>query len=94
MIAKNLSIIAHPRRRSPRAFGVACRALSPLPMHREGVNIGYWMPKQQRNRGALAEICDGLYERQPEAIKLICISQNFSDRRARPAHLDSQSLAR
>jgi hypothetical protein len=31
---------------------------------------------------------------QAEAIKLTCISQNFSDRRARAAHSDWQSLAR
>ncbi len=33
-------------------------------------------------------------ERQAEAIKLICISQNFNDRRARAAHSDWESLAR
>jgi hypothetical protein len=33
-------------------------------------------------------------ETQAEAIKLICISQNFNDRRARAAHSDWQSLAR
>jgi hypothetical protein len=31
---------------------------------------------------------------QAEAIKLICISQNLSDRRARLAHSDWQSVAR
>jgi hypothetical protein len=31
---------------------------------------------------------------QAEAVKLICISQNLSDRRARLAHSDWQSVAR
>jgi len=36
----------------------------------------------------------GLGDRQAEAIKWVCISQNFKDRRARAAHSDWVSLTK
>jgi hypothetical protein len=76
MIVKNLSITA--RRRSRRFHGRVQGAIA-LADAPGGVNIGC------RGEGAV-EVrwrisATGIYERQAEAIKLICISQNFDVRR-------------
>jgi hypothetical protein len=92
MIAKNLPIIAQSAPSfAPRFHGRVQGAVA-LANAPGGVNIGC------RSKGAV-EVhrrisATGVYERQAEAIKLICISQNFNVRRARAAHCDWQSLAR
>jgi hypothetical protein len=44
--------------------------------------------RSRKNHDALSALATGRSPRQAEAIKLICISQNFNDRRARAAHSD------